>query len=164
VGYLDEDAGAIASFGIATRGATMGEVDEDLEAFANDFVALLTANAGHKSHAASIVLMLGAIESLGLRNATAAIRSFRSLHGNLLNELFALQCVNLIRKDTIPLASHRGIAKVVSLEAFRCRSLCVWGFADIFNINEKCMQGETSLKLEGFPAIAMRGVGARVGH
>jgi len=44
---LDEDAGAVAGLRIAARCAAMGEVDEDLETFADNLVALLAANAGN---------------------------------------------------------------------------------------------------------------------
>jgi hypothetical protein len=39
---LDENAGAVARLGIAAGGSAMGEVDEDLEALANNVVALFT--------------------------------------------------------------------------------------------------------------------------
>ena len=42
----------------------MGQVDQDLDAFADDVMALMSTNAGHKPHTAGVVLMLGAIKSL----------------------------------------------------------------------------------------------------
>ena len=64
VGNLDEDAGAVAGFGVAAGGAAMGEVDEDLEALADDLVALFAADVRDQSHAAGIVLIARMIEAL----------------------------------------------------------------------------------------------------
>ena len=74
VGNLDEDAGAVASFGVAARGAAMGEVDEHLEPLADDFVALFAADVGDQSHAAGIVLILRMIEALRFGSAETTIR------------------------------------------------------------------------------------------
>ena len=43
----------------------MGQVDQNLEALADDLVALFPANAGHKAHAAGVVFIARMIEALG---------------------------------------------------------------------------------------------------
>jgi hypothetical protein len=42
----------------------VGEVDQDLDAFADDVMALVSADAGHKTHAAGVVLIVGVVETL----------------------------------------------------------------------------------------------------
>jgi len=71
---LDENAGAIARLGIATRRSAMSEVNENLEPFADDVVAFFAADAGHKAHAARIVLILRVIETLRIRETMTVIR------------------------------------------------------------------------------------------
>jgi len=63
----------------------MSEVDEDLEALADDLVALVAANARDEPHAAGIMFIPWMIEPLRVR---CAERIIRCMHGNLLNELF----------------------------------------------------------------------------
>ena len=60
--------------GIAACGSAMGEVDEHLEALADDVVAFFAANAGHEAHAAGIVLIARVIETLGMRKTVTIIR------------------------------------------------------------------------------------------
>ncbi len=66
---LDQDAGAVARLRVATRGAAMGEVDQHLKALADNLVALFALDAGHKPHAAGIVLIARVIETLRLMSA-----------------------------------------------------------------------------------------------
>ena len=66
VGNLDQDAGAVAGLRVAARGAAMGEVDQHLEALADNLVALFAADVGDKPHAAGIVLIARVIEALRL--------------------------------------------------------------------------------------------------
>jgi len=62
---LDEDAGAVAGFGIAAAGSTVGEVDEDLDAFGNDVMGFVAFDAGDEADAAGVVLVAGVVEALG---------------------------------------------------------------------------------------------------
>src|SRR5437899_960055 len=64
---LNQDAGAVASFGIAAAGAAMREIYQDLDSLLDDLMALLTANAGYKTHSASVVLVRRVIETLRRR-------------------------------------------------------------------------------------------------
>jgi hypothetical protein len=64
---LNQDAGAVTSFGIAAAGAAMGEIYQDLDSLLDDLMALLTANAGYKTHSASVVLIRGIVETLRRR-------------------------------------------------------------------------------------------------
>jgi len=57
VGNLNQDACAVAGLRVATGSASMGEVDEDLEALADNLMAFFAAYAGDQSHATSIVLI-----------------------------------------------------------------------------------------------------------
>jgi hypothetical protein len=58
----------------------MGEIDQDLQALANNVVTLLAADARDQTHATGIVLIPRVIEPLRCGNAVMAIRWF---HGNL---------------------------------------------------------------------------------
>jgi len=66
---LDEDAGAVAVFWITTAGAAVGKVQEDLNAFLDDFVALDAGDAGDKPDTAGVVLMRRVVETLRRRQA-----------------------------------------------------------------------------------------------
>ena len=70
---LNQQAGAVAGLRIATAGAAMGQVDQDLNALLNDLVALLAANAGDKPHAAGVVLMRRVIKTLRRRQAVICL-------------------------------------------------------------------------------------------
>ncbi len=56
VRHLQQNAGAIAGQWIATTGATMGEIHENLQALTHDLVALFAVHVDDEAHAASIVL------------------------------------------------------------------------------------------------------------
>ena len=73
VGNLNQDAGAVARLRVATRRATVREVDEYLKALANDLVALFAADIGDQAHAAGIVLIAWMIEALRLRSAETTV-------------------------------------------------------------------------------------------
>ncbi len=79
---LDQDACAVTRLRVATCRPAMSEVDENLEALADNIVALFAANAGDEPHAAGIVLIARMIETLRVRDAA----TIRCLHGNLLDE------------------------------------------------------------------------------
>ena len=64
---LEENAGAIAGFGIASAGAAVREVEQHLDSLAYDVVALDAADAGHESDPAGIVLLRRMVETLGGR-------------------------------------------------------------------------------------------------
>src|SRR5208283_882362 len=66
---LNEDAGAVTSLGIAPGGPSVGKIDENLDAFADDVVAFLSAHVGDESDAAGIVLVARIVQSLGRRKA-----------------------------------------------------------------------------------------------
>jgi len=65
VGNLDEDAGAVAGFGIAATGSTVGQVEEDLDTFSDDVVGFVAFNAGDEADTAGVVLVAGVVEALG---------------------------------------------------------------------------------------------------
>jgi len=58
---LDGDARAIAGFGIAAASAAMGQVDQDLNAFADDLMLFFAIEVDDKTHPAGIVLKLGVV-------------------------------------------------------------------------------------------------------
>ena len=70
---LNQNARAVTRLRIATRRAAMSEVDEHLEALADNLVAFFPANAGDQPHPAGIVLVARVIESLRIGDADAAI-------------------------------------------------------------------------------------------
>ena len=61
---LNQNARAIACLRITSAGAAVGEIQQDLNALADDLVTLVAADARHKSDAAGIVLVRGVIEAL----------------------------------------------------------------------------------------------------
>ena len=69
---LNQDAGAIAGFRIAAAGSAVRQVDQYLNSLSNDFVAFMTADAGHKAHAARVMLMARIVQPLCLRKAVRA--------------------------------------------------------------------------------------------
>ncbi len=85
---LNQDACAIAGLRVATRRAAMSEVDENLNALADNLVAFHARNAGDQSHAAGIVLIPWMIETLRWRSAETMIGC---MHGNLFDEPFSVQ-------------------------------------------------------------------------
>ena len=54
---LDQDAGAVARFRIATASAAMRQVDQDLNALTDDVVRLFAVQIDHEADAASVVLI-----------------------------------------------------------------------------------------------------------
>ena len=70
---LNEDSGAVASFRIAARRAAMSEVDEHLQALADDLVAFFTADVCDQSHAAGIMFIARMIKALGAGDGETAI-------------------------------------------------------------------------------------------
>ena len=80
MGNLNQNARAVARLRIAARRAAMGEVDQHLQALANNIVAADAANVGDQPHSAGIVLIPRVIEPLRLWCAGTMIQS---LHGNL---------------------------------------------------------------------------------
>src|SRR5271170_6093570 len=61
---LNQNAGAIAGFGVAAAGAAMREVDEYFNSLADDLVAFFAANAGYKANAARVMLVRRVVETL----------------------------------------------------------------------------------------------------
>ena len=64
VGDLDQAAGAVANQRIGTDRAAMVEVDQNLQALANDLVRFLALDIGDEAHAACIVLVARVVEAL----------------------------------------------------------------------------------------------------
>ena len=64
VGDLNQDARAVAGFRIASAGATMREIDEDLDAFCDNLVRWLPFNVDDKANAAGIFLVPRIVQSL----------------------------------------------------------------------------------------------------
>jgi len=64
---LNEHAGSVAGFRIATAGSAVGEIDEYLNSLADYVVAFVAADAGYKADAARVVLVGGIVQSLGGR-------------------------------------------------------------------------------------------------
>ena len=62
--HLQQQAGAVTCFRIAAACAAMGEVDENLESLLNDVVGLAALDVSYKADAASIMLVLGVVETL----------------------------------------------------------------------------------------------------
>jgi hypothetical protein len=67
VRHLDQDARAVAGQRVATRGAPVHEVPEDLDPLLDDVVRGLTLDVGHETGAAGIVLELRIVEAFARR-------------------------------------------------------------------------------------------------
>ena len=67
MGDLDQHAGSIARLGVASAGATMGEVDQDFDALHDDVVRFFAGDVGYKANATGIVFVTGIVESLRFR-------------------------------------------------------------------------------------------------
>jgi hypothetical protein len=70
---LNQDAGAISSFGIAAAGAAMREIYQDLDSLLDDLMALFAANAGYKTHSTSIVLGRRIVKTLARRQSVLCL-------------------------------------------------------------------------------------------
>ena len=64
VGRLDHAAGAVADQRIGADGAAMVEVDQDLQALADDVMRLAALDVGHEADAARVVLVARVVQSL----------------------------------------------------------------------------------------------------
>ena len=70
---LDENAGAVAGFRVATAGSAVGQVDEDLDTFDDDVVRFVALDVGDEADPTGIVLMMRVIETLsGWQSSTGA--------------------------------------------------------------------------------------------
>ena len=67
---LNQDAGAVAGFRIASASAAMGQVDEDLDPLFDNVVRPLAVEVHDEAHAAGVVLVAGVIQSLGFGRVT----------------------------------------------------------------------------------------------
>ena len=66
MGNLRQNAGAVAGQRIAAAGAAMRQVDQDLQARADDLVALLAVHVDDEADAAGVVLVGRIVQALGL--------------------------------------------------------------------------------------------------
>ena len=73
VRYLDHGARAVAHQRIGTDGATMVEVDQDLQPLAHDVMGFAALDVGHKADAARIVFVAWIVQSLLLRQSHDSI-------------------------------------------------------------------------------------------
>jgi hypothetical protein len=78
---LKQDASPIASFGIASAGPAMRQVQKNLDALRYDFVTFVAADVGNKSNPTGVMLLRGMIQTLGRR---WTIRNFLTLRHHLL--------------------------------------------------------------------------------
>ncbi len=66
VGDLDGEASAVTGFRVAAASATVGQIDEDLNALEDDVVGLFALEVDDEAEAAGIALLGGRLEALGL--------------------------------------------------------------------------------------------------
>src|SRR5208282_5718848 len=72
---LEENAGAISGFGIASACPAVRQVEQHLDSLAYDLVAFVAANVGHESDPACVVLLRRMVQSLGGRKAVRFLAS-----------------------------------------------------------------------------------------
>jgi len=70
---LHQDAGAVAGARIASAGAAMGEVVEDLQRFEDDIVRALAGDVDDEADAAGIVFVRRIVQSFSPGNAVAIV-------------------------------------------------------------------------------------------
>ena len=78
---LDQNPSAVARLRVAARRPAVRQIDQHLQALADNVVAANAANIGDQPHSTRIMFIPRVIESLRLWCAGTTIRS---LHGNLL--------------------------------------------------------------------------------
>src|SRR4051812_34199978 len=61
---LNQNSGAVSSFGIASAGSAVGEADQDLNSLLDNLVTLVTGDAGDEAHAAGVVLVSRVVQPL----------------------------------------------------------------------------------------------------
>jgi hypothetical protein len=74
---LEENAGAIAGFGIASAGSAVRQVEQHLDSLAYDCVTLVAANVGDESDPAGVVLLRRMVETLGGRRTVRFFQTRR---------------------------------------------------------------------------------------
>jgi hypothetical protein len=80
---LNENAGAVARFGIASACAAVRQINKDFDPFADNVVRAFAIEIDDKSHPARIVFILRVIKPLGLRGKRHASEySFWHYHVN----------------------------------------------------------------------------------
>ena len=67
MGDLDQDARAVAGVVLAAAGAAVVEVDQRGQAVADELVRLPPLEVDDEADAAAVVLVLGVVEALGVR-------------------------------------------------------------------------------------------------
>ncbi len=63
--HLDEDARAVPRVGLATTGAAMFQVLQDLQGILDDLMGFAVFEVRDEAHAASVVFILGIVQALG---------------------------------------------------------------------------------------------------
>jgi hypothetical protein len=70
---LNQNPGAIAGFWIAATCSAVRKINEDLNPLLNDLMALLSANASHKTDSASVVLVRRIVKTLRRRQTVLCL-------------------------------------------------------------------------------------------
>jgi hypothetical protein len=68
VGDLNQDPCAIASFGVATTGSTMRQIQQNLDSVTYNVVAFFTTDAGYEADPAGIMLLRRIVQTLRERD------------------------------------------------------------------------------------------------
>jgi len=77
---LEQNASAIAGFGIAPAGAAVRKIQQNLNSLTYDVVAFVAANVGHESNPAGIVFLRGMVQALGRGRATGFFQTDHRHH------------------------------------------------------------------------------------
>jgi hypothetical protein len=70
---LNQDAGAVTGLWIAAACAAVREIHQDLNSLLDNLMALLTPNAGNKTHSASVVLVRRVVKTLSRRQTVLCL-------------------------------------------------------------------------------------------
>jgi len=77
---LEENAGAIAGFGIASARPPVRQVEQHLDSLAYDIVTFVAANVGYESNPAGVVLLRRMVQTLGGRRTIRFFEARRHGH------------------------------------------------------------------------------------
>ena len=100
---LGEHAATVAGLLVGTDGTAMVEVEQDLQAHADDVVRLRVVHVGDEADAAGIVLVGGIIQALRLRHEWIAHRAVAA-HGGIERRLrlrSGADAAHLARAETV---------------------------------------------------------------
>src|SRR4051794_28205350 len=119
---LNQHTSAVAGFRIAAACAAMCEIYQDLNSLLDDPMALLAANAGYKTHSASVVLVRGIVETLRRRQTILCFPKLQWISPEAYATAHTRSCVYLWYRDRRVKVQFR--ISIRQMEILRNRESC----------------------------------------